>query len=130
MLLSILGASLLGNILARKGVTRTSEICVCNKSWWVQINWKVWATIWEQLHIYMGTILIVLVLNIFLKELKNIISNKIIKTNIYRIQAYNSITCEYFCIDFIDFMPNDKRLRDFTNLFSRNNFLKNDEIIL
>ena len=89
-----------------------------------------WATIWEQLHIYMGTILIVLVLNIFLKELKNIISNKIIKTNIYRIQAYNSITCEYFCIDFTDFMPNDKRLRDFTNLFSPNNFLKNDKIIL
>ena len=32
MLLSTLGASLLGNILAGKGVTRTSEICVCNKS--------------------------------------------------------------------------------------------------
>ena len=41
MLLSILGASLLGNILAGKGVTTTSEICVCNKSWWVQINWNV-----------------------------------------------------------------------------------------
>ena len=36
----------------------------------------------------------------------------------------------YFCIGFIDFMSNNKRLVDFTNLFSPNYFKKNDEIIL
>ena len=30
--------------------------------------------------------------------------NENIKTNIFRIQAYNSIMCGYFCIGFIDFM--------------------------
>ena len=53
-----------------------------------------------------------------------------IKTNIFRIQAYDSIMCEYFCIGFIDFMLAGKTLTEFTNLFSPNNFLKNDDIIL
>ena len=34
------------------------------------------------------------------KEIKKSISNKKIKTNIFRIQAYDSIMCEYFCIEF------------------------------
>ena len=38
------------------------------------------------------------------KEIKKPIRNKNIITNIYRIQAYNSIMCGYFCIGFIDFM--------------------------
>ena len=38
------------------------------------------------------------------KEIKNFIGNKNIVINIYRIQAYDSIMCEYFCIGFIDFM--------------------------
>ena len=38
------------------------------------------------------------------KEIKTFISNKNIKTNIFRIQAYDSIMCGYFCIAFIDFM--------------------------
>ena len=36
----------------------------------------------------------------------------------------------YFCIGFIDFMLKGKNLTDFTNLFSSNNFIKNDDIIL
>ena len=32
------------------------------------------------------------------KEIKNIIGNKNIITDIYRIQAYDSIMCGYFCI--------------------------------
>ena len=32
------------------------------------------------------------------------IRHKFIKANIFRIQANNSIMCEYFCIGFIDFM--------------------------
>ena len=38
--------------------------------------------------------------------------------------------CKYFCIEFIDFMFKDKNSTDFTNLFSPNNFKKNDDIIL
>ena len=64
------------------------------------------------------------------EEIKTFISNKNIKTNIFRIQAYDSIMCGYFCIGFIDFMLSGKTLTDFTNLFSQNNFKKNDDIIL
>ena len=38
--------------------------------------------------------------------------------------------CGYFCIGFIDFMFSGKNLTEFTNLFSPNNFKKNDDIIL
>ena len=54
---------------------------------------------------------------------------KIIK-NIYRIQAFDSIMCGYFCIGFINFMFNGKSLTDYTNLFSPNDFNKSDDIIL
>ena len=54
--------------------------------------------------------------------------NKNIITNIYRIQAYDSIMCGYFCIGFVDFMLKGKSLLDSTNLFSPNE--KNDKIIL
>ena len=57
-------------------------------------------------------------------------SNKNIITNIFRIQAYDSTMCGYFCIGFIDFVLGGKTLTDFTNLFSPNNFKKNDDIIL
>ena len=57
------------------------------------------------------------------KEIKKIISNKNIKTNIFRIQAYNSIMCGYFRIGFTDFMLAGKSLTDFTNLFSSNNLM-------
>ena len=53
-----------------------------------------------------------------------------IKTNIFRIQAYDSIICGYFCIEFIDFMLAGKTLTVFTNVFSPNNFKKSDGIIL
>ena len=61
--------------------------------------------------------------------MKFIVYKKIIK-NIYRIQAYDSIMCGYFCIGFINFMFNGKSLTDYTNLFSPNDFNKNDDIIL
>ena len=38
--------------------------------------------------------------------------------------------CGYFCIGFYDFMLPSNALTDFTNLFSPNNFNKNNEIIL
>ena len=65
-----------------------------------------------------------------LKEIKAFINNKNIKTNIFRIQAYDSIMCGYFCIGFIDFMLAGKTLTEYTNLFSPNNFKKNNDIIL
>ena len=64
------------------------------------------------------------------KEIKAFINDKNIKRSIFRIQAYDSILCGYFCIGFIDFMLAGKTLTDFTNLFSSNNFKKNDDIIL
>ena len=65
-----------------------------------------------------------------LKEIKTFINNKNITTNIFRIQAYYSIMCGYFCIGFIDFMLAGKTLTEHTNLFSPNNFKKNDDITL
>ena len=64
------------------------------------------------------------------KEFKAFIKNKNIKTNIFRIQAYDSIMCRYFCIGFIDIMFEGKTLTEYTNLFSPNNFKKNDDTIL
>ena len=64
------------------------------------------------------------------KEIMECINRKKIITNIYRIQAYDSIMCGYFCIGFINFMFNGKSLTDYTNLFSPNDFNKNDDIIL
>ena len=56
------------------------------------------------------------------REIKTFISNKNIKANIFRIQAYNSIMYGYFCIGFVSFMLAGKTLTDFTNLFSSNGF--------
>ena len=55
---------------------------------------------------------------------------KISITSIYRIQAYDSIMCRYFCIRFIDFILKRKSLLDYTNLFSPNKYEKKDKIIL
>ena len=52
------------------------------------------------------------------KEIKRFIELKNTKTNIFRIQAHNSIMCGYFCIGFIDFLFAGKSLIGFTSLFS------------
>ena len=64
------------------------------------------------------------------KEIMKFIDRKNIITNIYRIQAYDSIMCGYFCIGFINFMFNDNSLTDYTSLFSPNDLKKTDDIIL
>ena len=66
----------------------------------------------------------------FPKEIKRFIGHKDIKTNIFRIQAYNSIISGYFCIRFIDLMFANKTLIDFTSLFSPYDVEKNDQIFL
>ena len=50
--------------------------------------------------------------------------------NIFRIQAYDSIKCAYFCIGFIDFIFRGKTLTDFTIVFSSHHFKKNDKVVL
>ena len=64
------------------------------------------------------------------KEIKEFIKNKDIKTNILRIQAYDSIMRGYFCIRSINFTFKGKSLTEYTNLFSLNDFKRNDDIIL
>ena len=64
------------------------------------------------------------------KEVKNFVNKKNTIANIFRIQAYDSVMCGYFCIGFIHYMFMGKSLTDCTNLFSPNNFKKNDDIIL
>ena len=49
-------------------------------------------------------------------------------TNIYKIHAYDSM-CEYFYAVFINFMLKEKSLLNYTNLFSPNDYEKNDKII-
>ena len=63
-------------------------------------------------------------------EIKKFIDKYTVVTNIFRMQAYDSVMCGYFCIGFIDFMLKGKSLTEFTNLFSPDNFVKNDDIIL
>ena len=52
-----------------------------------------------------------------------------IESNIFRIKAYDSIMCRYFCIEFINYMLKGKKLLDYTNLFSPNDFENNDRVI-
>ena len=59
------------------------------------------------------------------KEINNFIDNRNIIANIFSVNM-----CEYFCIGFIDFMFKGNSLTDFTNVFSPNNFQKNDDTIL
>ena len=101
---------------------------VYNKSWWIWINW----THWIVLYVNANNV------NYFessgvehdQKEIKKFIGAKDIITNIYRIKAYDSIMCGYFCIELIDFVLKGKSLRHYTNLFSPNDYEKNDKTIL
>ena len=55
--------------------------------------------------------------------------NKNIISNIFRLQAKVSIMCGSYFIEFINYMLKGKTLLDYTNLFSPDNFKKNDQII-
>ena len=63
------------------------------------------------------------------KEINKFIGNNDIKSNIFRIQPFDSIMCVYFCIEVIDYMLKGKTLLDYTNLFSPNDFKNNDQVI-
>ena len=62
-------------------------------------------------------------------ETKEFVGNSNIKTNIFRIQANNSVMRGYFWIGFINFMLAGKKLTDYTSLFSQHDFENNDDII-
>ena len=64
------------------------------------------------------------------KEIEPFIGSKNIKTNIFRMQAYDSIMCGYFYTGFIDFMIAGKTLTEFTNIFIPNTFKINNDITL
>ena len=64
------------------------------------------------------------------EEIIKFIRNKDIKTNIFRLQAYDSIMCGYFCTEFIDFMLDGKGLVDSTSLFSPHDFKRMIKLLL
>ena len=51
------------------------------------------------------------------KEIKKFINNENIIANIFRLQAYDSVMCGYFCIGFLIIMFNGHNSTDFINLF-------------
>ena len=53
-----------------------------------------------------------------------LIGNKVINVNINRKKECDSLMYQYFCKAITDFVLNNKKLPDFTNIFSNNNFLK------
>ena len=87
-----------------------------NKSWWVWINvHSLDCFVWNVENV---TYLDSFGVEHIPKEVRKSIGKKSIITNIYRIQAYSSIMCGYFCIGFIDFMLEGKSLLEYSNLFS------------
>ena len=83
-------------------------------------------TYWIALHIQSNDVIYFHSIGVehVLKDIKTFISNKKKNIYIFRIQAYDSIMCGYFCIGFIDFMLAGKTLTEFTNPFLPNNFKK------
>ena len=47
------------------------------------------------------------------KEIIKFIKNKDIIANIFRLQAYDSIMCGYYCIEFINYMLKRKTLKEY-----------------
>ena len=175
MLLGTLGASLLGNILAGRGVIRAGEVTIRTgygskkiinkpltnfeieayyqneprfndvysrdnlpdktKDGAYLINLDEYPDIgahWIALYVNNKTVTYVDSFEIehISKKVKKFVNNKNVIANIFRTQAYDSVMCGYFCIRFIDYMFMGKSLTEYANLFSPNNFKKNDDIIL
>ena len=62
-------------------------------------------------------------------EVLNKIEDKSIAHSIFRIKVNESIMCEFYCITFIEYTLAGETLLDYTNLFSSNDYKKNDKII-
>ena len=151
MLLGTLGAYLLGNLLAGKGVMRAGEHSYSWSKCFMPphplTNSKI-QNYYQNETKFNGVYSINNLSKVYdetyfdsfgvaniSKEIKKFIGNKNILTNVSRIQAYDSIICRYFCFRFIDFMLKGQSLLDYRNLFSIKNMKKikikkNDQIIL
>ena len=57
------------------------------------------------------------------------IKDKSMTHNIFGIQSDDSIMCWFYCIAFIEYMIAGKAFLDYTNLFSPNDWKKDDKII-
>ena len=64
-----------------------------------------------------------------LQEVLNKIRDESITHNIFGILDKESIMCGFYCTAFIEYMPAGKTLLNYTNLFSPNDYGKNDKII-
>ena len=80
--------------------------------------------------VIMQHILIAFGVEIIPKEIKKVIDNKNTIINTFWIKEYISIMCGNFCIQFIGFMVNGKSIFGYTNLFSPNEYEKDDKVIL
>ena len=63
------------------------------------------------------------------KQVLNNIRDKSNTHNILRMQYNDFIMCRFYCIAFIEYILAGKYLLDYTNLFSLNDYKKNDKII-
>ena len=89
---------------------------IYNKYWWLWIN--------------IGNHWIAIGVEYIPKEIKKLTGNKNTKTKIYRIQVNDSIIYGYFCFGLTNFMLKGKILLDHANLFSSNEYEKNEKITL
>ena len=62
-------------------------------------------------------------------EVLNKTRDKSITHHIFRTKDNESIMCRFYCITFIKYMLAGRTLLDYTNLFSSNDYKKNDKII-
>ena len=62
------------------------------------------------------------------EEVLNKIKDKLINHNIFGIDDNESIVCGFCCIGFIQYMLARKTLLHYTNLFSPNDYKKNEKI--
>ena len=63
------------------------------------------------------------------QEVLSKIKNKSITRSRFKIQSDDSIICGFYCVTFIEYVIAGKTLSDYTNLFSPNDYQKNDKII-
>ena len=59
------------------------------------------------------------------KEIKKCVGIKNLVTNIFRMRAFDSITCGYSCIAFIESRLKAKSFLEFINIFSSWDIIKN-----
>ena len=63
------------------------------------------------------------------QKVLNKIKDKSITHSIFRIHDNDSFTCGFCCIVFVEYLLAGTNLLDYTNLFSPNDYKKNDKII-